>query len=151
MIVDEDDRARLREVWNQRSIPVVLRRGGRGERLRVRLPPRADNELWLQGERRTHVEWDLGRRCWEIPKAWFNDFVQAALLRYVQLYVVQPYREQEVCAPACWNAVGPECQCSCMGENHGASSDGRWFEVSETFATRWRERSLACRLMTRTH
>lgn len=143
------DAARLDRVWNQKHIPVVFRRGGRGERLRIRLPYSADNRAWLQGERRTSAEWNAAERCWEVPKAWFNDFVREALARYGRLYIVQPYREQEVCAPACWNAVGHECNCSCMGANHGAGDSGGWFEVSETFATRWGERHLACRLMTR--
>jgi hypothetical protein len=33
-----------------------------------------------------------------------------------------------------------------MGANHGAGNDGSWFEVSDTFSTRWGERELACRL-----
>jgi hypothetical protein len=36
-----------------------------------------------------------------------------------------------------------------MGENHGVQSPGgNWFTVSETFATLWHDRKLACRLMT---
>ena len=34
-----------------------------------------------------------------------------------------------------------------MGANHGAGNDGSWFEVNETFATRWGKRDLSCRLM----
>lgn len=138
---------RLLLVWSQQDIPVVLRRSGKGERIRARLPYAANNRAWLQAGRRTEPVWNAGEKCWEFPKAWFNDFVRAALGRYGKLYVIQPYREQEVCAPACWNAQGHECQCSCMGANHGAGDGGRWFEVSETFATRWGRRHLACRLM----
>ena len=32
--------------------------------------------------------------------------------------------------------------------NHGIGNDGSWFEVSDTFSTRWGERELACRLLT---
>jgi hypothetical protein len=35
-----------------------------------------------------------------------------------------------------------------MGRHHGAGNDGTWFEVSDTFATRWGEKELACRLLT---
>ena len=35
-----------------------------------------------------------------------------------------------------------------MGANHGIGNDGSWFEVSDTFSTRWGERELACRLLT---
>lgn len=144
----ETDQSRLRRIWNQKNIPVVLRRNGKGERLRIRLPFNEDNRNWLQDNRRTRIEWSSTENCWEVPKSWFNDFVRRALNRFGQLYVVQPYREQEICAPACWNAAGHECQCSCMGANHGSGADAGWFEVSDTFATRWGERQLACRLMT---
>jgi hypothetical protein len=86
---------------------------------------------------------------WEIPKAWFNNFVNSALERYGKVYVIQPYNEQEKCAPACMNAGGHICECSCMGEHHGLGNDGSWFEVSDTFAAKWHGRHLASRLMTR--
>jgi hypothetical protein len=136
-------------IWEQRAIPVVLRRSGKGERLRVRLPYDEGNRDWLRNGRRSKPEWVKSGKYWELPKDWFNDFVNRALAKFGRLYVVQPYREQEKCAPACLNAVGHECQCSCMGANHGVGNDGSWFEVSETFATRWGGQELACRLMTK--
>lgn len=139
---------RLRKVWSQDKIPVVLRRAGKGKRLRAKVPFAPDNRKWLQNGRRLSPEWIGKYRCWELPQAWFNDFVDRALKRYRQIYVVQPYRNQEKCSPACLNASGHECQCSCMGANHGAGNDGSWFEVSDTFATRWGQQYLACRLMT---
>lgn len=139
----------LKSVWNQTRIPVVLRRGGKGQRLRICLPFAEDNRRWLQTGKRTAAAWLPEHRCWEVPKAWFNEFVEKALYRYGSLYVIQPYREQEKCAPACLNATGHECQCSCMGANHGVGNDRSWFEVSETFATRWGDQYLACRLMVR--
>ena len=147
------DRLTLKFVWKlQKQIPVVLRRTGIGERLRVRLPYAQDNRQWLRNGRRTNPEW-LDATVnqpgyWEIPKAWFNDFVDRALSRYGKVYIIQPYRRQEICAAACQNASGHECQCSCMGEHHGAGNDGSWFEVSDTFSTRSGKRELACRLLT---
>ncbi|WP_198945547.1 hypothetical protein [Gluconobacter sp. DsW_056] len=102
---------------------------------------------WLQNARRTTPSWIASHKFWEIPKAWFDDFVNRALQKYGRLYVIQPYREQEICSPSCQNAKGHECQCSCMGVHHGAGSDGSCFEVSDAFSTRWGERELACRLM----
>ncbi len=142
------DHPTLAYVWNQQKIPVVLRRAGQGEKLRVRLPFASDNRQWLQDDRRIRPKWIGGSDAyWELPKAWFNDFVDRALRRYGKVYIIQPYREQEVCARACQEAQGHECQCSCMGANHGVGNDGSWFEVSDTFATRWGERALACRLL----
>lgn len=136
-------------VWNQGVIPVILRRTGRGERLRVRLPFAKDNAGWLRGDRRDWPDWNRDGRFWEVPRAWFNDLVNRALIRFGRVYVVQPYNVTERCAPACLNAQGHECECSCMGANHGAGNDGSWFEVTETFATRVRGRELAVRLMVR--
>lgn len=135
-------------IWNQQQIPVILRRAGKGEKLRARLPVADDNQEWLQHGRRTKPIWINSGRYWELPKAWFNDFVERALQCYGQVYIFQPYREHEKCASACQNALGHECQCSCMGANHGAGSDGSWFEVSEAFSFRWGPRELACRLLT---
>ena len=141
------DDAKLTKIWNQHEIPVILRRTGKGQLLRARLPYADNNRVWLQADRRISPAWIAGKRYWEIPKAWFNDFVERALRTFGQVYVIQPYREQEKCSPACLNAVGHECQCSCMGRNHGAGNDGSWFEISDTFATRWGDQMLACRLM----
>jgi hypothetical protein len=138
----------LKGIWNQTLTPVALRRGGKGERPRIRLPFSKDNRHWLQNERKISPDWDAKEKYWEFPRAWFNVFVNRSLKRYGKVYIIQPYREQEKCAPACMNATGHDCQCSCMGENHGLGNDGSWFEVSDTFATRWGERHLACRLLT---
>jgi hypothetical protein len=146
----EETNAKLKAVWKQRSIPVILRRGGKGQKLRVRLPFDKNNREWLRNGKGTAPTWFENGRYWETPKAWFDNLVERSLSKYKKVYVIQPYREQEKCAPACMNARGHECQCSCMGANHGLGNDGSWFEVSETFATRWGELYLACRLMTLT-
>lgn len=145
--MDQPERYKL--IWNQSRIPVILRRAGKGEKLRVRLPFDDDNRDWLRNHRRTHPVWISNGRYWELPKAWFDDLVERALVRYGGVYIFQPFREQEKCSPACQNAIGHECQCSCMGANHGAGSDASWFEVSETFSFRWGPKELACRLLSR--
>lgn len=138
---------RLMSVWGQKTVPVIVRRG-KGKPLRLRMPFDSNNRHWLRNGRRNNPDWRLDKKCWELPQAWFNDLVERLLHRYGSIYVIQPYRQQEKCAPACLNARGHECQCSCMGANHGVGNDGSWFEVSETFATRWGEAELACRRMT---
>ena len=145
------DQQLLRGIWNQTQIPVALSRTGKGELPRVRLPYAQENRQWLQNGRRNSPAWIAKEKYWEIPKAWFNDFVNRALSKYGKVYIIQPYREQEKCSPACQNAVGHECQCSCMGQHHGMGNDGSWFEISETFATRWGPRVVACRLLTANH
>jgi hypothetical protein len=99
-------------------------------------------------DHRSFPKWFLEGKYWEIPITGFNKFVDRSLDRYGKVYIIQPYREQEKCAPACLNAQGHECECSCMGQNHGAGNDGSWFKVSEAFATRWHDQEIACRLLT---
>ncbi|MDZ7712739.1 MAG: hypothetical protein U5L06_06355 [Rhodovibrio sp.] len=140
----------LKEIWNRSKVPVFVRRNGRREKVRLRLPFASDNRFWLKNQRTTSPVWVPAGKYWEVPKSWFNDLVNRGLERYGSLYVIQPYRVQEKCAPACLNATGHECECSCMGANHGAGNDGSWFEVSETFATRFGGREVACRLIKKT-
>lgn len=146
--MDFDD-VKKRYVWNQKTIPVVLRRNKTGQLLRIRLPYGPDNRSWLKSIRPNgHAPiWKSVDRYWELPRAWFNDFVDNALQRYGRLYVFQPYREQEKCSPQCLDAAGHECECSCMGANRGSGNDGSWFEISDRFACRWGDRFIACRLM----
>lgn len=142
-----DNIERIKAVWNQTQIPVIVRRG-KGVPLLLRLPYREDNRSWIRNEKRNNPTWVKDKKHWECPKAWFNDLVERSLSTWGKLYIIQPHRHQEVCAPACWNAIGHECQCSCMGENHGSqSSTGGWFIVSDTFATKWHQTELACRLL----
>jgi hypothetical protein len=147
----------LRRVWKQNDIPVIVRKG-KGHKLVAKLPhPSTDFEnlrrarQFLQAVRpkgRSPV-WIERYSGWEISQDWFNDLVEEFLKCFRKLYVIQPYRPQEKCASKCMTALGHECQCSCMGANHGAGGpEAGWFEVSETFATRWGEEQLACRLMT---
>lgn len=141
------DREKIIQIWKQANVPVIYRRGT-GYPLMIRLPYREDNRGWLKNEKRINPTWVKDKKHWECPKAWFNDLVNRALLRWGKLYIIQPFRDQEICAPACWNATGHECQCSCMGANHGSQSSGSdWFVVSDTFATRWESKELACRLL----
>ena len=146
MIVE--DRRRIEEIWRQSRIPVIYR-GGKGKKVLLRLPYRDGNRNWIRNGKRTDPEWDASKKYWTCPASWFNDLVKRAVPEWGSLYIIQPYREQEKCAPACWNAEGHECQCSCMGANHGSHSSGSgWAIISETFATRWNNADLACRLLT---
>ncbi len=150
LVLPEDQRERLANIWNQRSTPVAFRPIGPGLKLRVRLPYAENNRGWLQHGRRAKPQWHAEHKYWQLPKSWFNDFVDRCLLKFGRVYIIQTYRQQEKCAPACQQAVGHECTCSCMGANHGRGNDGTWFEVSNTFATRWLNQQLACRLITNT-
>ena len=148
------DAVRLRKIWNNRTVPVILRRANGRPRLRVPCNWKSPFDVHkkrqsIQRNRRTIPDTNWQQRYWEVPKAWFDDLVRQFVTEHGQLYVIQPFREQEICASQCWNAKGHECQCSCMGANHGQGKSGSWLEVSDTFATRWGEQHLACRLITK--
>lgn len=137
----------LNIIWGQNRIPVIYRRGT-GFQLLLKLPYMEANRSWLKNHRRNNPKWNQIKKTWEIPSAWFNDTVERSLKRWGKVYIIQPISHQEICAPACWNAQGHECQCSCLGKNHGASNPyGRWYVVSEAFATKYYSRELACRLL----
>ncbi|MGA1809429.1 MULTISPECIES: hypothetical protein [Sphingobium] len=147
------DPTRLKAIWNQKEIPVFLRR--EEGRPRLRLPCNwnsyahvALTRNWIRAGRHSIPESDYKRRYWEVPASWFNELLKQLLQEYGKLYVIQPFREQEKCSQMCWDAKGHECQCSCMGKNHGQGKSGHWLEISETFATRWGEMEYACRLLT---
>lgn len=136
-----------REVWNNGKIPVILRRGG-SKPVRLRLPFSRTNRTWLKGgERKREPKWVLPEKFWELPASRFNELVRMILDRYGKVFIIQPYREKEICSPSCMNAVGFECECSCMGANHGMGNNGRWFEVSDAYAVRYGAQRLACRLL----
>jgi len=138
--------ANARAIWKQKVVPVVYRVGS-GIDLLIKIPYSPDNFTWLRDDNRRKPSWNKQYKCWETPSTWFNDVVERILQKYGKVYVIQPYRVLEKCAPACWNARGFECQCSCMGENHGSQAPGRWFIISETCALSWQNRELACRLL----
>jgi len=137
----------LDRFWNQTRLPVLLQRQ-RPAQLLVRLPFAPDNKVWLRDEQRNKPAWDKTHGAWEVPQAWLERTIRLSLQRYRACYLIQLYREREVCAPACWNAAGIDCECSCMGANHGSSHPGgRWYEVSETFAVMWGVQRYSVRLL----
>jgi hypothetical protein len=135
------------EVWSNKVVPVALRRGG-SKPIRLRIPYRKDNRAWLKsGKRKKEPVWIKEKEYWELPASRFNELVRMILDRFGSVYIIQPYREREVCASMCMHATGFECQCSCMGANHGSENSDGWFEVTDTFAVRFGETQLACRLL----
>lgn len=138
---------RLKAIWLKAMPPVLFRRGG-SEALLVRLPYSPSNYAWLRGDKRHKPKWNGRYKCWETPVAWYDWLAQRLVKRYSSTYLIQLYREQQKCAPACWNAEGLHCECSCMGENHGRGQPGGpWHKVTETFAFEWGPKKYACRLL----
>lgn len=142
---------KLLEIWSQKKIPVLFKR--QRPPLLVRLPYANNhtNSDWIRNGRRANPSWSLRFKCWETPVSWFDDLIQRALEKFGRVYVIQLYKEQQKCAPACWNAEGFHCECSCMGANHGSGHPGgNWREITDTFAFSWGPKQYACRLITAT-
>jgi len=138
---------KLRQIWYQERIPVVFRQGN-SKPLLVHLPPSPDNREWLKADHRKQPKQIQQYKCWGTPNSWFKDIIKDALEKYRSVYVIQTYRTHQKCAPACWNATGIDCECSCMGENHGSGNPiGKWYIVSDTFAVSWGEKQYSCRLI----
>lgn len=138
---------RLIRIWKQRSVPVIIRPSGK-DKLKIRVPYSKENRTWLKVGHRIDPEWQKDKKRWVLPRSWFNDIVNKCLEKYGKIYIIQPFREQEKCAPACWNAKGHECNCSCMGANHGAKGENsNWLVISDAFATRFSEEEYSCRLL----
>ena len=139
--------ANLKAIWRQANVPVIFRRS-RPLPILVRVPFAKGNFEWLRDGRKSKPRWNDQFKAWEIPVVWFDSVIKLCLRQYQSAYVIQLYREQQKCAPACWNAEGFHCECSCMGENHGGGHPGgNWYEVSETFAVSWGEQRYSCRYL----
>jgi hypothetical protein len=140
-----EEEAALR-IWQQKTTPVVYRQG-RGAPLLVKLPYAQDNREWLRGDKLRKPQWIDKFRCWEVPSTWFDEITRRLVQKYGRAYVIQAFARLEKCAPACWNAKGFQCGCSCMGQNHGSQVAGNWWIISETCAISWQGRELSCKLV----
>lgn len=136
---------KFQQIWWQSDMPVIVRQA-ESKPVLVRLSHSPKNYRLIKGRKRNKPHWNRQLECWEIPRAWFNEMIHVFLKRDEVVYLVQPYRVTQKCFPACWNAEGFICECSCMGDNHGSGHPGgRWYVVSDTFAFKWGYSEYACR------
>jgi len=137
----------IEDIWRQKVIPVVYRPPSRGD-LIVKLPFNQDNRVWLSEGRKSRPVYNSKFQSWTLPRSSFSEVVERLLRRFQTTYIIQSHRELEKCAPACWDAKGFECSCSCMGMNHGTGMPGgRWYIVSDTCAVQWQDRELRWSLL----
>jgi hypothetical protein len=119
----------------------------RAKPLLLRFPFATDNRHWLKGAHRNSPTWNAKGKRWETPKSWFDDVIRRTLERFGSVYVIQAFKVQQKCAPACWDAKGFDCECSCHGANHGSRDPNGWYVVSDTLAVSRGERQYASRLL----
>ena len=85
--------------WKQTRLPVIFQRK-RPAPLLIRLPYAADNKTWLRNNEKNKPSWDKLNGAWEVPQAWLERAIRLSFSRYGACYVIQLYKEKEVCAPA---------------------------------------------------
>ena len=146
--MDRENRQRLAAIWRQGAIPVLFRQSSGP--LLVKFERFLGDRSWLRRDRQRIPRRNEKFFCWSTPRSWLDGLVDQFLERDGMVYIIQPLKRQQKCAPACVNALHHDCECSCMGENHGSGHLGRsWKVISEVFATKWSEEELACRLIKR--
>jgi hypothetical protein len=134
-------------VWFQYNLPVIYR--SKQGKILVKLPWRPDNKKWLRGEGGRRPEWKPEGKYWSCPRTWYDRVLRLSMARFGAAYTIRPVQNMSKCAPACWDAKGPDCHCSCNGENHGRGIEAgrRWNVISETLAVEWGPERLCCTLL----
>lgn len=99
--------------------------------LRVKLPYQGSHRGWLTGvlgRRPTH----LGDGVWQVPRTKFRILCRVAVERFGEVTVVADFKASARCDTRCAEAIGDECVCACLGENHGGGLWSGWKQVGET-------------------
>jgi hypothetical protein len=136
-----------RQLWEQKKLPVIYR--PKEGKLLVKLPYRKDNRDWMRRKKGTHQpEYHEEGQYWITPRSWFDRLLRQSMVRYGGAYTIRPVKDMAICARKCWNAKGPDCDCSCEGRNHGKEvGEQGWHEISETLAIAWGSAKLRCCLV----
>ncbi|KAB8186986.1 hypothetical protein FH608_046390 [Nonomuraea phyllanthi] len=92
----------------------------------AKVPPRKGNFRWLHHTLEIRSPSLEGDR-WSLPRNCLMKFVMAAIDRFGYVAVYRDMSKLSRCTKSCLDAMGMECDCSCLGAHHGESSGG-WFE-----------------------
>jgi hypothetical protein len=148
----------IETVFSQNSFPVVYKPCN--GKLQVKIPYPYNIYAWvcslLPTKQRSWrrpppprgLEWEPSHKVWLIPRSRFEHVTKQLLDKFNGVILLQCHREKQTCAPACWNARGLECECSCMGANHGTGQpDGRWYILGDAYAVQWEDEKLSCQIL----
>jgi hypothetical protein len=134
--------ATIPEIWGQKRMPVVYRPDEKGN-LMLRLPYREGNRAFLQGEKRFKPVWNPEKKYWEVPKSWFTELVESVTAAFGSTYVIQPHHDHERCNASCQNAKRLECECPCLGKNHGMGGRANHeIGIQDAVVVPWRDHHL---------
>jgi hypothetical protein len=116
--------------------PRVHRKVGE-TRLWVWMPYSTTNRQWLKDTlgARIKLEWVKrpGESHWEIARNHLRAVVEALADRFGSVDVYLEYKLTERCDTRCRDARSDDCECSCLGANHGGAAYMReWRRVGET-------------------
>lgn len=120
--------------------------------LLVKLPFADDNRTFLSKGRAARPAWNLQFKCWELPRSAFNELARRFIDRYGQVYLIQPLNPDQECCASCQNAKGLDCECGCMGKNHGVAmrgTEGAWFDITGGFPADFKGRKYQVQLVER--
>ena len=101
----------------------------------MQMPYRPDNRTWIHENLDVHVrpDWNKQARRWEIARPHFRSVVEALAERFGAVDVTIDSRSATKCDSRCRGAEGDDCECQCLGQNHGGAQYQRaWQEVGET-------------------
>lgn len=142
----ETDREKIERVWLQNKIPVIQR----PENGKLKIKPSGDGYYhpWLFREGK-HRPIQI-KNYYEVPVAWLSWLVKECLNQSRSVWIIQPYNDKQVCTASCRNAEGFECECQCLGENHGQGdvSGNGWYEINDALKIKWSGKYVAARLLT---
>jgi len=112
----------------------VYRPVGTG-RIRVRMPYAVGNRAFIHRTLGSSVrpDWNKLEKQWEIARQHMRDVVEALAERFGVVEVTIDFRSTSRCDIRCRDAEGDDCDCQCLGENHGGAAYWRsWQQVGET-------------------
>lgn len=103
--------------------------------VRVKLPYADGNRHWLRQTcgARTQVKFDRDGKHWLVARGHFRTVIEALAARFGEVEVFVDQTVSTKCGPSCQGAVGDECNCQCLGANHGGQVSAGWVRVSEEF------------------
>ena len=104
-------------------------------RLVVKIPRINYPSYWLRRQigSRSRPSWNAKSDRWEIARHHLRPLVEAMADRFAAVDVFIDSRAITKCDTRCRDAEGDDCDCQCLGENHGGAAYWRdWRLVSDT-------------------
>jgi hypothetical protein len=128
-------------------LPRIYRAVGQ-PRLHLRMPyGDGANRAWLRDTlgARIRPDWNRTDKRWEVSRTHLMVLAHALADRFGAVDVFLEFSTTQKCDRRCREAVGDDCECSCLGAYHAGGLWGAgWVEVGETTLIRagWQVRHL---------